>query len=448
MRNTTAKTMLLAAAFAVALPTASLLAQDNSGTDNTGQTVITGRDKTTQNQGQMEKNADGMAGEQMSPEQQKEMAKKFFMAQASGNQFEIEASQYALKNSDNPDVKKVAQTIITDHTAAQKLLREQAKDAGVEIPETPKLNDVNKDQLEMTKKEAKGVEFDQGYIYSQDAAHLEVALLLTHAEKSGPNSQVKAYASQVLPKVKEHHATLHTLANQMSGYNPNDAMTAGGKMNPNEGMDSQKMDMSEAEMKEQVSSFFKHSAEGAEYELQTAKLALSRTQQDDVKQVAQTIVDDHEQSNQLLKKQAKAAGVDLSDNTELSKLLSDKMAMLKEKQGKDFDRAYVFDLAAGHRASLLYEGDARTELKGSQPVQDYVRTSLPEQEKHFTELKPVASELAGGYDFNAVSDAKGAMNGMKKDMKQGMKDANPMNAKDADSTGKAANGPEDDKGGM
>ena len=467
MRTATpAKTILFAAAIAVALPTASLLAQDNSnnsGMDDTGQTVIQGqeapgtagsaRDPNAMpnqkgRQGQMQGSAqDDMEMRQMSPDQKMMMAKGFFEAQASANQFEIEAAKYAEQHSDNPDVKQIAQTIAKDHTGALKVLRQQAKECGVNIAETPKLNDVNKDELEMTKKMPKGVEFDQGYIYSQDAAHLKVALLLSHAEKMGPNPQVQAYASQVLPKVMEHHATLHTLANQMSGYNPDGAMTARGQMNPNEGMDSQMQKMSKQEMDKAVEEYFKHAAEGAEYELQTAKLAVSRTQKQDVKQVAQTILDDHERSNQMLKQQAKAAGVNLGEQTKLSDLLSDKMAMLKEKQGGDFDRAYIFDLAAGHRMALLADGDARTELKGSQPVQMYVKQAIPEQEKHFTELKPVASELAGGFDFQSSDRGmSGNMNGGMKDKMDGAMDKNPMNRPGADSTGSAANGPEEDNG--
>ena len=55
----------------------------------------------------------------------------------SSGQFEIESSQLALKISSNDDIKKFAQKMIDDHTAADKKLAQTLKQANLPEPKRP-----------------------------------------------------------------------------------------------------------------------------------------------------------------------------------------------------------------------------------------------------------------------------------------------------------------------
>ena len=446
MNTNNAKKILIAATFAVALPAGVSFGQ-NSGIDETPQVVIPGNTRDdSRGSAYGDAAGQGMIGQDernMTDAQKSDMAKKFFEYNASGNQFEIESAQLAQKNASDQQVKQIATTIERDHKTALQALRRQAEDAGVKIAEEPKLNKVHSETLSMLKQK-QGKEFDAAYVFQQDSAHLLKVLVLNHAEQSNMNPNIAAYASEVLPAVKGHHADLHALANEMSGYNPEGAAVAGGQMG----------DMGDPDMKadeKKVEEYFKHAAVANAYEIETAKLAEERSSDPQIKQIAQTKISDHQQAMQALQRQAEMADVKIDDEPKLDALHKAKLDMLKEKKGSDFDRAYVFGSAAGHRMGLLGNSYAMNKM-GSQPVKSFAQTAISAEQKHFAEVKPLASRMAGGVDLDAMGEGgmnMGGMNGRSAPMPT---PTNPENRKDADSTGDAADGPEADgdkpRGGM
>ena len=61
-------------------------------------------------------------------------AGRFAQELKSSGQFEIESSQLALKTSSNDEIKKFAQKMIDDHTAADQKLTETLKQANLPAP--------------------------------------------------------------------------------------------------------------------------------------------------------------------------------------------------------------------------------------------------------------------------------------------------------------------------
>ena len=85
--------------------------------------------------------------------------------------------------------------------------------------------------------------------------------------------------------------------------------------------------------------FLVSTAQGATYELALAKLALTKTTNSDVKNYAQTMVNDHESLNPKLHQLAQENGVNLP--TAMTSDSQKSYNHLKGLDGKDFDSGFV-----------------------------------------------------------------------------------------------------------
>lgn len=395
------RTTLFAAAIALAVPTAATLGQDNAnqnrGQDQSGQVVITGQERAGENRQQ--------AG-QMPQEEAEKIAKMFFEAQASGNQFEIEAAKLAEERASDEQVKQVAQTIMQGHQKALEALRQEAQAVGVEVSQNPELNEVHSAALEALRQK-QGKEFDRAYIFEMDAAHLETVLLLSHVESMLPNDSAKAYAGMVLPHVKMHSQELDQLASKMSGYKIDweqngQARTAGAAMEDRADRDRQNAGQQDQRQQDQQDQqgevdpekWFKHVASMNQYEYETAQLATEMSKNPQVKAIAQQIERDHQKAMEMLMKQAEQAGVEIPEEPELMPVHQAKLDMLKQMDGPAFDAHYVFGAAAGHRKGLL-ECTWSSKNAGDEAVRAYAGDSLQVLKQHQQQLKPIAKQMSG-----------------------------------------------------
>jgi putative membrane protein len=143
---------------------------------------------------------------------------------------------------------------------------------------------------------------------------------------------------------------------------------------------------------DQTAHFFKEAASGNEFEVRLADLAMQRSQNAQVKELAQHIKQDHTQANQVLKQMAQQGNVDVSSGD----LMPVHQAMLQEmqqKQGEQFDRAFVFGNTADHQKDILmYSYFAN---KGTGPAQQYARQILPKLQQHYQQMQPIAQQMAG-----------------------------------------------------
>lgn len=397
MRNQTLQTStILATAVALGLPAAAALGQgqsdQNRGDEQAGQTVITGQE--------------GHRGGDLSPEQAEQITKSFFEDEASANQFEIKAAQLAEERSSNDQVKRIARTIIEGHEKALDLLRQEAREIGVEISEQPELNEVHSAMLDALK-EKPDEAFDRAYVFEQSAAHLKTGLLLNHVVNDLPNDSARAYASSALPHVEHHGKALDQLASEMSGYeitwDEPEARTAGaevgddaenGQQGQRDRQEDARQDGNQDREEVDVERWFQHAASTNRYGHETAQLAVEKGARDQVKRLAQRIEEDHQQASELLKRHAEQAGVEIDDEPELLPVHEARLAKLREMDGPAFDAHYVFDAAAMHRKHLL-EHTWAGENAGAEAVRTFARESIETLRQHQQQVKPLTLQLSG-----------------------------------------------------
>jgi putative membrane protein len=124
--------------------------------------------------------------------------------------------------------------------------------------------------------------------------------------------------------------------------------------------------------------FVEHAAQDGMTEVQLAKIALKKSSNDQVKQFAQKMEQDHTQANEQLASIAKSKGL-----TVPTKLDAKHEAMVKNlsaKSGKAFDRAYAEHMAKDHaKAVALFQAAA----KSSDPdIAAFAQKTLPTLEQH------------------------------------------------------------------
>jgi putative membrane protein len=110
--------------------------------------------------------------------------------------------------------------------------------------------------------------------------------------------------------------------------------------------------------------FVKKALEGGMAEVQLGQLALQKSSNDDVKQFAQKMVDDHTKMGDQMKPIAQQIGVKVPDAP--SKKDQALMAKMQALNGDAFDKAYMKDMVKDHKADL---NDFKTEAaSGSEPT--------------------------------------------------------------------------------
>lgn len=124
-----------------------------------------------------------------------------FLKKASvGGLMEIEAAKIALANSKNADVKMFAQQMLTDHTKANKELKELAIEKKVITPDgLPAEEQIHLDAM----KKMTGSDFDNHYVDMMVTDH-EKTVKLFEDGKQNKDAKLKAWATNTLAIIETH----------------------------------------------------------------------------------------------------------------------------------------------------------------------------------------------------------------------------------------------------
>jgi putative membrane protein len=148
-----------------------------------------------------------VSGTKLSPADQ-----QFVLDASKADATEIAASKVALKNSNDPHVRKFAQQMITDHTKLSQGMATLVAKKG--FKPTPAADSALVGKLQSLK----GKEFDQAYVEQIGVEAHQRAVDLFHQEsQSGTDAQLKAAAAHALPTIKHHLAMAQQLAGDMKG---------------------------------------------------------------------------------------------------------------------------------------------------------------------------------------------------------------------------------------
>jgi putative membrane protein len=141
-----------------------------------------------------------------------------FVTKASAsNLFEIESSRLALDRSDSADVRRIAEHLIRDHTAAQAQLAATAATVGIQVPE-PRL-DPQQQAVVAKLSELEGEAFDAAYLEAQVVAHEQaIALFVGFASKDENPKPLRDLAIATLPILGSHLGEVHAALADREGH--------------------------------------------------------------------------------------------------------------------------------------------------------------------------------------------------------------------------------------
>lgn len=125
--------------------------------------------------------------------------------------------------------------------------------------------------------------------------------------------------------------------------------------------------------------FILTTAVGNECEIQMSQAAAEHSQSEQVKQLAQRMVQDHQKLAQQLQPIAQQQGVTIPQA--LPALEQQKLQVLSSLQGSDFDQAYLSDLKADHAANVSkFEDEAK--LAKDNQLKQFAAQALPTLQEH------------------------------------------------------------------
>ncbi|MDF2445819.1 MAG: putative outer membrane protein [Moraxellaceae bacterium] len=129
-----------------------------------------------------------------------------------GNLAEIQLGQIAQQRAQNPMVRDYAGMMVNDHTPARQRLMTMASQYGVTPP--TELDFMHR-RMDKKLRKAEVNEFDEMYIKSQVKDHKKMVELMEEQIQDGENPELKRFASEMLPKIREHLVMAQRLEQQL-----------------------------------------------------------------------------------------------------------------------------------------------------------------------------------------------------------------------------------------
>lgn len=135
--------------------------------------------------------------------------------------------------------------------------------------------------------------------------------------------------------------------------------------------------------------FVRNAAIANEFEIESSKVALDKSQNDGVKEFAQRMVDDHTDAGQKFKKALQSAKTQVSPPTSLDDRHQRLLNRLKSLSGKRFDQQYVSAQTDAHKEAVdLFSGYAQ---HGKDPaLKEFAAQTLPTLQDHLKHVQQLS----------------------------------------------------------
>lgn len=138
----------------------------------------------------------------------------FMQKAASDGKAEVKICQMALDQSDDPQLKQVAQHLMDDHMQANQQLQQIAQRENVTLPDQL----MPEDQQKVQKLQGKnGKAFDKEWIHGNLVDHRKDIKLFSMAGKKLDDQPVRQFAQSTLPKLKTHLQLVEQLTQKNRG---------------------------------------------------------------------------------------------------------------------------------------------------------------------------------------------------------------------------------------
>lgn len=139
-----------------------------------------------------------------------------------------------------------------------------------------------------------------------------------------------------------------------------------------------------------VSAYVPNAAMGDMYEIQAADIALERTQNARVRELARMIKTDHTAASEALQREAPQAAPDVALPTSLDQRRQGLIDNLRSASAADFDRVWIDQQIAAHNEALtLHRGFSGQDS----PLAEHARSVLPKIEAHLRAAEELKATL-------------------------------------------------------
>jgi putative membrane protein len=151
---------------------------------------------------------------------------RFIAEAARGNEAEIELGQLAQQKAQSPEVKSLAQRLVTDHTRANQQLKQLAQKEGMSVP-----TGLDKDQKDLRARLEKlnGAAFDRAFVDAQVKDHQKDVKFYQDEGSRLQDPQLKSFAQQTLPVLQEHLQMAERAESQVGASGSSSSGSSGAK---------------------------------------------------------------------------------------------------------------------------------------------------------------------------------------------------------------------------
>ncbi|MEP6662448.1 MAG: DUF4142 domain-containing protein [Verrucomicrobiota bacterium] len=151
-------------------------------------------------------------------------AAEFIKKAAQGGMMEINLGKVATQHGEDPAVKELGQTLVTDHSKANEQLKAIAQRKGVDLSsEMDSKHEKTMDRFS----HLNGTEFDRAFTAHMIRDHQKDIAMFERAAVSNEDADVRAFAKETLPVIKGHLRTAQKLSTKnMKGKKLNEAAGA------------------------------------------------------------------------------------------------------------------------------------------------------------------------------------------------------------------------------
>ncbi len=136
-----------------------------------------------------------------------------------------------------------------------------------------------------------------------------------------------------------------------------------------------------------------------EYEIQSAQAAQQKSQNDQVKQIAQKMVDDHTKAKQQLQQVAQQLQVQLPE--QLPRMKQATLQVMNALPADQFDKHYTAHLQSQHARDVT-KFNATAQLSQNDQVKQFAQQQLPVLQQHFAHVNQTAQAMGLPSGMEAV----------------------------------------------
>lgn len=145
-------------------------------------------------------------------------------------------------------------------------------------------------------------------------------------------------------------------------------------------------------------SFIKQAAMSGQLEVQVGQLAQQKAQNQQVKQLGQTLVQDHQQANQKLRQIAQQKNVQLSQ--QMDQKQQQKLEKLRNASGAEFDKEFIKHALQHHKKDIQKFEQASSQFQNEPELRSFAEQTLPKLKKHHQMAQSAAGAI--GVDVAAI----------------------------------------------